>query len=138
MTREPSLRVEPSSETPSPKDAQVVGGTWAIGYSDGSGAGEDGYSITVNNYAIVLSGVSFGLPYGIQSREIAERIVKAVNSHDEAKIAAAVKALETIDNQIDDAEFEDINDDDDLVVITVTAEQARSIKATLSSLKEGK
>ncbi len=38
--------------------------------------------------------------------------------------------------QIEGAEFEDIEDDEDLVLITVTAPQARRIRAALSQANE--
>lgn len=41
--------------------------------------------------------------------------------------------LARIWTQIEDAEFENIDDDDDLVVITITAPQARAIRAALRS-----
>lgn len=130
MTREPTLRVEQSSETPSPKDAQVVGGTlpWKIG-------GEDWLSHSCCFDAVIVgyrdgSCVSIA---EVREPKDAAFIVKAVNSHEanEAKIAAAVKALEwliALASEMNDASNEggqlDIRYD--------------SAVATLSSLKEGK
>lgn len=77
--------------------AQTTSGHWQIGYSDGSGNSPDsGFSIVENDRAIVRSGDSFGLVYGITDRTIAERIVRACNGYD-----AMVSALEKISGQRD-------------------------------------
>jgi hypothetical protein len=57
-------------------------GPWRVGFSDGSGASEDGgYWITANDKCVVRSGDSFGLLYGIESEADVNFIVRACNSH---------------------------------------------------------
>ena len=56
-------------------------------------------------------------------------------------IAAAPETtaeLERVWDQIVAAEFDDINDDDDLVLVTITAPQARAIRSALSRAKGGR
>ncbi len=98
MTREPSLRVEPSSETPSPKDAQVVGGhtptPWFVsGVRFKMNGGEwlsinryDGANKRDENIALVGYDPRTGL-----GRSDAAFIVKAVNSHE--ALVKSVRAL---------------------------------------------
>lgn len=62
-----------SKHTPTP---------WFVGYPDGSGVGDNGYCITAADGCPVRSGDSFGLLYGIEKKEDAAFIVKAVNNHD--------------------------------------------------------
>lgn len=54
----------------------------------------------------------------------------------EAREVALARVLEVIWQLIEDAEFDDINDDDDLVVITIQAPQARHIRTALAATSE--
>ncbi len=73
---------------------------------------------------------------GAPTCDCGERAVRAMKEEITrvAPVNAGVReALEKVWSQIEGAKFENIEDDDDLVVITIEAKQARSIRAALAS-----
>ena len=137
MSRDPSLRAS-SLNTPSPKDAQVVGGVSPLPWSFEPvlSFGEQ-IIIAADGEEIALFHVSDGAdePTTINALANTRLAVKAVNSHEanEAKIAAAVKALEEIE-----AICTESAGDCRRRMGTRVGNALVTARTTLSSLKEGK
>ncbi len=67
-----------------PRAGEHTKGPWKIGYSDGSGCGENGegfYIVAPNSHPVVRGGLDdWGIPKGIDLEANARRIVAAVNA----------------------------------------------------------
>jgi hypothetical protein len=73
-----------TSATPKPRAGEHTKGPWRIGYSDGSGSGENGegiYIVAPNAYPVVRGGMDdWNIPKGIELEADARRIVACVNA----------------------------------------------------------
>jgi len=135
MSRDPSF-CEPSLNNSSPKDAQVVGGhTPLLWETDGV------YVVGIDGQTVADCGKSSTISPRAK-RANAAFIVKAVNSHEanEAKIAAAVKALEECQTLLSDLTNPDVKATGPAIIASFANAVIllRKVDATLSSLKEGK
>ena len=99
-------RAASSISTQADEQGAWTPGPWSVGYSDGSGVDDERpYYCVVGpaETAVVLSGDSFGVLYGITNKADARLISSAPDMLEALRVAASVLAFTTSDSKYDAA-----------------------------------